>query len=125
MGKGNPLVYVNHMFEESTGYTAAEVLGRNCRFLQGPGTEPESIGVIQKALQTAGTCVVKLTNYKRSGQTFEMLIGLRVQKDLSGVPRYCIGVQYEVTSPGFLKAIAPKLSKLMKLLPSEIPSAGH
>ena len=64
--KGNPLVYVNPLFCDVTRYGQQVVLGRNCRFLQGPATEPQSVVIMQDTLRTGGECVVKVTNYKQA-----------------------------------------------------------
>ena len=44
-----PLIYINAGFERLTGYPVAEVLGRNCRFLQGPGTDPATVATLREA----------------------------------------------------------------------------
>ena len=46
----NPMIYVSEEFETQTGYPPEEVLGRNCRFLQGPETDPEAVQAIRDAL---------------------------------------------------------------------------
>ena len=71
---GAPMVYVNPEFERVTEYESKEAVGRNCRFLQGPDTEPESIGVIQRTLGKCEDCHVLLTNYRKSGEKFKNLL---------------------------------------------------
>ena len=46
-----PIIWVNSAFERTTGYTAADVVGRNCRFLQGPGTDRGAVEVMHRAIQ--------------------------------------------------------------------------
>ncbi|CAM9894327.1 unnamed protein product, partial [Chrysoparadoxa australica] len=58
---GAPMVYINSEFTKTTQYTKEEAVGRNCRFLQGPDTEPESIAVIRNTLSKGQDCHVKLT----------------------------------------------------------------
>ena len=66
----NPIVFATPDFYTMTGYTAKEVLGRNCRFLQGPGTSQRAVEVIRKAVQTGSDCTVCLLNYKADGTPF-------------------------------------------------------
>jgi PAS domain S-box-containing protein len=66
----NPIVFATQDFYNMTGYTAKEVLGRNCRFLQGPGTNQRAVEVIRKAVSTGSDCTVCLLNYKSDGTPF-------------------------------------------------------
>ena len=65
-----PLIYVNEGFERVTGYPAAEVLGRNCRFLQGPDTDPAAVAEIRAAVAGERECVVEILNYRKDGTPF-------------------------------------------------------
>eukprot|EP00966_Prymnesium_polylepis_P163261 3773265-Prymnesium_polylepis.1 len=78
---GAPLIYVNDKFIEMTGYSLNEVLGRNCRFLQGPDTEPQMVASIQASMKTGRDAHVVLTNYKKSGTKFANLLSLRPVHD--------------------------------------------
>ena len=118
---GNPIIFVNDLFCARTGFERAYALGRNCRFLQGPGTEQESIAVIQAALSNRNDCVVKITNFRASGEPFEMLLGLRPVADESGAMRFCIGLHFEITSSKSLQSLVAKLAKMLKLLPPTAP----
>lgn len=66
----NPIVFATPGFYKLTGYTPKEVLGRNCRFLQGPGTNPKAVDIIRKAIQTGADATVCLLNYKADGSPF-------------------------------------------------------
>jgi len=127
---GNPMLYVNPEFCRVTEYAKLEVLGRNCRFLQGPKTEPQSVAVIQDTLRRGVDCHVKITNYKRSGDLFINLLTMRPVHDTNGVLRFCIGVQFEVQhSDPTLKQRLARLSKMVSLLPKTLavasPAVGH
>ena len=117
---GNPMFFVNAEFCRVTGYEKTEAQGRNCRFLQGPRTEPQSVAVIQDTLRRGVDCHVKITNYRKTGDLFENLLTMRPVHDSNGVYRFCIGVQFEVTRDMSLKTRLAKLDKLVKLLPTTI-----
>merc|ERR1711988_690628 len=117
---GNPMIYVNKEFCRVTGYAKHEVQGRNCRFLQGPQTEPASVAVIQDTLRRGVDCHVRITNYRKSGETFQNLLTMRPVHDTNGVYRFCIGVQFEVTRDMQLKERLKKLDMLLQLLPAKL-----
>ena len=118
------MVFVNRAFCRTTGYNQHEAAGRNCRFLQGPRTEPQSVAVIQDTLRRGVDCHVKITNYRKSGDLFENLLTMRPVHDSNGVYRFCIGVQFEVTRDMSLKTRLAKLEKLVKLLPATLEVAS-
>lgn len=66
----NPIVFATPGFYKLTGYTQEQVLGRNCRFLQGPGTDPKTVEIIRKAVATGSDCTVCILNYKADGTPF-------------------------------------------------------
>lgn len=66
----NPIVFASPGFYKLTGYTSKEVLGRNCRFLQGPGTNQKHVDLIRKAIETGSDATVCLLNYKADGTPF-------------------------------------------------------
>jgi PAS domain-containing protein len=66
----NPIVFATPGFYKLTGYTSKEVLGRNCRFLQGPGTDTRAVDIIRKAVATGSDATVCLLNYKADGSPF-------------------------------------------------------
>ncbi|MHB1087912.1 MAG: PAS domain-containing protein [Acidimicrobiales bacterium] len=65
-----PIIFVNTSFERLTGYSLAEVVGRNCRFLQGPDTDLEAVQRMREALAARVACDIDLINYKKSGESF-------------------------------------------------------
>lgn len=66
----NPIVFANRAFLALTGYEAGEVLGRNCRFLQGPETDPAAVAKVRAAVAERREVEVALLNYRKDGTTF-------------------------------------------------------
>ena len=66
----NPIVYASPGFYQLTGYTPDQVLGRNCRFLQGPATDPRAVDIIRKAIANGSDATTCLLNYKADGTPF-------------------------------------------------------
>ncbi len=93
-----PIIYVNEGFERMTGYTAAESLGRNCRFLQGPDTDPEARARIRQALAEGQAYQVVLRNYRKDGTPFWNELALSPVHDDVGVLTHFIGVQEDVSA---------------------------
>jgi len=88
-----PLIYVNEGFERITGYPASDVIGRNCRFLQGPLTDPAGVAEIRTALSERRECVVEILNYRKDQTTFWNRLSITpVRDDRGEVPiseRHC------------------------------------
>jgi len=93
-----PIVYVNKAFEEITGYSQGEVVGRNCRFLQGNDRDQEACAQIREALANAQPIEVTLRNYRKSGELFYNHLALTPLFDRDGKVIYYLGIQYDVTS---------------------------
>ena len=92
-----PLIYANEGFERITGYAASQVLGRNCRFLQGPGTDPEAAETIRASIRKECPCVVELLNYRQDGEPFWNRLSITPVHDAAGSVTHFIGVQSDVT----------------------------
>lgn len=93
-----PLVYVNAAFLRMTGYAEEEVLGRNCRFLQGPETNPAAVQEMREALGQDRVCQVLLLNYRKDRTTFWNELTLSPVRDAHGVLTHFIGVQADTTA---------------------------
>ena len=94
----HPIVYANPGFSRMTGYGVDEVLGRNCRFLQGPGTDPAAMRAMGDALRAGRECRVTLRNYRRDGSSFHNEVWLSPIEDATGRVVQCLGVQHDVTA---------------------------
>ena len=93
----NPLVYVNRSFELMTGYSAEEVLGSNCRFLQGPDGDQPALDELRAALREERDCLVLLRNYRKDGTPFWNEFRLSPVHDERGRLVNFVGVQNDVT----------------------------
>ncbi|MEM7051111.1 MAG: PAS domain-containing protein [Acidobacteriota bacterium] len=93
-----PLIYANGAFERITGYGATEVVGRNCRFLQGPETDPRQIAALRSALREGRALTTTLVNYRKQGGLFWNELRLTPIRDPAGEVTHFIGVQKDVTA---------------------------
>ena len=93
----NPIIYCNRAFEEMTGFTQAEILGKNCRFLQGPDTNQENLSTLRTALAAHQPCQVMLRNYKKDGTLIWNDLRLAPVFNEQGKLINYIGVQIDVT----------------------------
>jgi PAS domain S-box-containing protein len=93
----NPIMYANAGFERLTGYSIDEVLGRNCRFLQGPGTDQDTLEKLRSAIRQRRACTVQLLNYRKDGTSFWNRLSITPVRDSSGNVTHFIGVQSDVT----------------------------
>ncbi len=94
----NPIVYANEAFEMITGYSSDEILGKNCRFLQGDDREQKEIGKIRDAIQNRKHVTVTLRNYRKNGELFYNQFSIRPLFDREGNLLYFLGVQYDITN---------------------------
>jgi PAS domain S-box-containing protein len=94
----HPIVYVNRAFLEMTGYAENEVLGRNCRFLQGPDTDPAAIDELRSAVRDNRPAVVELRNYRKDGTPFFNEVHISPVRDERGQVVRFVGVHIDVTT---------------------------
>jgi PAS domain S-box-containing protein len=93
----DPLVYVNPSFEKTTGYTAEEALGRNCRFLQREDREQPALRELRAAVREGRHCTVVLRNYRKDGTLFWNELSVYPVRDEDGDVANFVGVQNDVT----------------------------
>jgi len=93
----NPLVYVNDGFLELTGYPREEVLGRNCRFLQGEKTRPEPVDRIRAAIDAQQPVTAELRNYRKDGSMFWNRVSIVPVSSDSGELSHFVGFQQDIT----------------------------
>lgn len=111
----NPIVFASPGFYKLTGYTSKEVLGRNCRFLQGPGTDPRAVEVIRKAIQSGADTTVCILNYKADGTPFWNQFFLASLRDSENNIVNFVGVQCEVEPEVGQSALEDKVNAVLPL----------
>ncbi len=94
---GNPISYVSPSIVQLTGYSSAEMIGKNCRFLQGPDTNADSVTILRDAIAAGVPCTVVLLNYRKDGSTFWNELTVSPIKDGTGRIINFVGVQRDVT----------------------------
>lgn len=117
----DPIVFANRAFRELTGYEEDEILGRNCRFLQGPESDPEEVAKIRQALDNEDVTVVELLNYRKNGETFWNALHIGPIYNSEGELLYFFGSQWDVSDVRaaraeelYAKEMARELSHRMK-----------
>ena len=93
----NPIVFANRAFQALCGYSAEELIGRNCRFLQGPDTDPSDIAKVRDAIAARRDVVVEILNYRRDGSTFRNELYVSPVFTAEGRLRYFFASQLDVT----------------------------
>lgn len=91
--KDNPIVYVNRAFTDTTGYTAEQVLGRNCRFLQGAGTDPSDVDALREAMARGQEISIDIQNYRADGSGFLNRLTISPVRDEGGEIVHFLGIQ--------------------------------
>ena len=94
----HPIVDINPAFTRLTGYAREDVVGRNCRFLQGPDTDPAAVRRLGEAIAQGRDIVETLLNYRRDGTPFWNTLSLAAVHDASGALTHFVGVLSDVTA---------------------------
>ncbi len=93
----DPIIYANEQFEAVTGYGPPEYLGRNCRFLQGTGTDPATVAELRRAVEAGEPTRVQLRNYRKDGTPFWNRVSIAPVRDKAGAVTHFVGFQEDVT----------------------------
>ena len=89
----NPIIFVNSAFEQATGYAPSQSIGRNCRFLQGPDTDPRTVQRIRDAIEKGEELTADILNYRADGSPFWNRLLIAPLTEEGEEPRYFFGVQ--------------------------------
>ena len=125
----NPIVACNDAFCDLTGYPVEDVVGRNCRFLSGPATEPWLTEEIRRGVREHRPVLVEILNYKRSGEPFRNAVLVAPIYDENDALLYFLGSQLEIDAAAatpssmrriraaeMVKALSPRQGQVLKLV---------
>ncbi|GJD47404.1 Blue-light-activated protein [Methylobacterium crusticola] len=93
----NPIIFANQAFRGMTGYEPHELIGRNCRFLQGPETDPGTVDEIRRAVLERKELATEILNYRKNGSTFWNALFISPVYDRAGALVYYFGSQLDVS----------------------------
>ncbi|MBB3997406.1 histidine kinase famiy protein [Aureimonas pseudogalii] len=93
----NPIVFANQAFLQMTGYTSEEIVGSNCRFLQGPETDPATVGEVRQAIRERREMATEILNYRKDGTSFWNALFISPVYDPQGELVYFFGSQLDVS----------------------------
>lgn len=122
-----PIIYANPAFYKMTGYSEPDVIGRNCRFLQGPETNPAAIGELRDAVHNAHSVQTLILNYRKDGSEFWNEVAVSPVLDLHGAVTHFVGIQTDVTQRQYQdterRAVETKLQETVALLDTLLDKA--
>jgi PAS domain S-box-containing protein len=108
----NPIIYANDAFLELTGYDHDEIVERNCRFLQGPGTDPAAVARLRECLATGSSFFGEILNYRKDSSPFWNALSIKPLFDAEGGIEYFIASQTDVTT---LKDLQRRIEEQQRL----------
>jgi len=114
-----PIIYANKAFERLTGYSQSEIIGHNCRFLQGEDRDQPARFEIAEALKKHEVIEVTLRNYKKDGTLFHNRLKITPLLDRKDRVIYYLGVQYDITEHVNSTNEIKELTALINALPGK------
>lgn len=93
----SPIVYANKAFADMCGYEQSEIIGRNCRFLQGSDRDQPELDRLRAAIRKSEPVEVTLRNYRKNGELFHNRLVVKPLFDERGNVVYFLGIQYDIT----------------------------
>lgn len=116
-----PIVYCNRAFERLTGYLQSEVLGRNCRFLQGTDRDQPEFSAIRNAIRNGTEVTTRLRNYRRDGTMFWCELHISPVRDADGRVTHYLGFQTDVTKQHEIQAALRESEERFRRLLEQAP----
>jgi len=113
----SPIIYANKAFERLTGYSQEEIIGHNCRFLQGEDRDQAGRYDIIEAMKNHEAVEVTLRNYKKDGTLFFNRLKITPLLDRKQRVIYYLGVQYDITDKINASNEIKELNDLLKAIP--------
>lgn len=114
-----PIIYANKAFETMTGYSQAETIGRNCRFLQSEDRNQESRFRLREAIDNKKSIEADIRNYKKNGEMFYNHLVLNPLFDDQKQLIYYLGIQYDITAEveanDEIKRLREKISEITSI----------
>jgi PAS domain S-box-containing protein len=119
----SPIVYANKAFEDICGYPQEEIVGRNCRFLQGTDRNQPELDKLRAAIKKGEPIEITLRNYKKNGELFHNRLNVKPLLDDKGRVVYFLGIQYDITDQVNYKKEIDDLSSKLAIVASNDSSA--
>jgi len=110
----NPIVLANPAFLDLCGYPLDEVIGRNCRFLQGPGSDPGAVAILREAVDTRAATSAELLNYRRDGAPYWVRVHVSPVHDAAGRLVYFFAAQIDLTRDREAEALRAAEHRLLR-----------
>jgi len=112
----SPIVYANKAFENITLYSHSEIVGRNCRFLQGADRDQPQLDRLRAAIREHTSVEVVLRNYRKTGELFHNRLVVKPLLGPLGEVIYFLGVQYDITKQVRAEEEIGRLSEKLELV---------
>ena len=112
----SPIVYANKAFENITLYSHSEIVGRNCRFLQGADRDQPQLDRLRAAIREHTPVEVVLRNYRKTGELFHNRLVVKPLLGPLGEVIYYLGVQYDITKQVRAEEEIGRLSEKLELV---------
>jgi PAS domain S-box-containing protein len=113
----NPIIFCNRSFCELTGYSNEELIGQNCRLLQGPETDPDAVAKIRAAVAGEHDLSVDILNYRKNGSKFWNALFVSPVRDVAGEVIYFFASQLDFTN---IKSKEAELARARHLAEEEV-----
>lgn len=113
----NPIIFCNAAFCKLTGYSNEELIGKNCRLLQGPETDPDAVSRLRDAIAAEKDLAIDILNYRKDGSPFWNALFVSPVRDISGTVIYFFASQLDFTN---IKSKEAELARARHLAEEEV-----